>query len=219
MVTNADKGGENIMNYTVQSLLQYILKLEQYLHSQSKRIDHLEKGFLYLEEQLEEIKNKPYTNIEKVEYKFDQLKIETLEGVLNIGLNPADQEAIEQFSVKNEELNVDDVHRELKQQIFEQCVESIHSYLQEECPKKIEDFAKNYEYELDETYKAIIIEDIRKQLEGRITYYLQRLRLHEQTDIKEKIQWIEEKVKKDIDQSIDHFFKHFPNKKKGDELS
>ena len=36
-----------------------------------------------------------------MEYKFDQLKVETLEGTLNIGLNPSDLQAIEDFSVPN----------------------------------------------------------------------------------------------------------------------
>ena len=34
-----------------------------------------------------------------MEYKFDQLKVETLEGTLNIGLNPSDLQGIEDFSV------------------------------------------------------------------------------------------------------------------------
>ena len=36
-----------------------------------------------------------------MEYKFDQLKVETLEGTLNIGLNPSDLQGIEDFSVPN----------------------------------------------------------------------------------------------------------------------
>ena len=34
------------------------------------------------------LKEAPSTKIDRIEYKFDQLKIETLEGTLNIGLNP-----------------------------------------------------------------------------------------------------------------------------------
>ena len=35
----------------------------------------------------------------ELEYKFDQLKVETLEGTLNIGLNPSDLQGIEDFSI------------------------------------------------------------------------------------------------------------------------
>lgn len=45
------------------------------------------------------IKDKPTTNIERIDYQFDQLKIERLEGTLNIGLNPSDPNSVQNFEV------------------------------------------------------------------------------------------------------------------------
>lgn len=207
------------MDYQLQVFLQYLMKLEQHLLSQNKRVDQLEKTCRFLEEQLEELKNKPYTNIEKIEYKFDQLKVEKLEGVLNIGLNPNDPSAIDQFEVQNDQVEANDFLRELKKQIYEQCREKIENYLKEECPKKIKELSENNQLSLDDTYAALMIEDIRRQIDGRLAYYIEHLRLHDQTDVQEKVQLINQQVKKDIEQSIAHFLKHFPNQKKGEDFS
>ncbi|MGD7045241.1 spore germination protein GerPC [Jeotgalibacillus proteolyticus] len=44
-----------------------------------------------IEQKLEERASSPSSvHIEKIEYKFDQLKVETLEGTLSIGLSPSD---------------------------------------------------------------------------------------------------------------------------------
>lgn len=165
---------------------------------------------------MEELKNKPYTNIERVEYKFDQLKIETLEGVLNIGLNPTDPGSIDQFDVQQKGLQVSEVHNELKNQIAKQCHDQIMKYLKDECPKEIQDLSKKQGYFIDATYQQLIIEDIKKQVDGRIMYYMQSLRLHDNVDVKQQVEFVEEKVKEDIRNSVLHFLKHLPNEMKGD---
>lgn len=52
-----------------------------------------------IQTELNRMKENPGTRIDRVEYKFDQLKIERLEGTLNIGLNPAEQEQVENFQI------------------------------------------------------------------------------------------------------------------------
>jgi len=199
--------------YTLQNYLNQLYKHIQY---QNDRVNQLEQTLRLLSNELEELKNRPYTNIERVEYKFDQLKVETLEGVLNIGLNPSDPESIDQFDVQQKGLQVNEIHKELKKQISEQSHYQIIKYLDEECPKEILDMAKKQSFTIDETYQQLIIEDIKKQVNGRIMYYIQSLRLHEDVDVKEQVEFIEEKVKEDIQNSILQFIKHIPNEMKGD---
>ena len=43
-----------------------------------------------MEQKITELQSRPSVHVEKLEYKFDQLKVEKLEGTLNIGLNPTD---------------------------------------------------------------------------------------------------------------------------------
>ncbi|MDQ0162381.1 spore germination protein GerPC [Aeribacillus alveayuensis] len=204
------------MSFDPYNLQHYLDQLYRYIQYQNERMNHLEKTLHILRDQIDELKRKPYTNIEKVEYKFDQLKVETLEGVLNIGLNPTDPESIDQFDVQQKELKVSAIHKEIKNQIYQQCKENIFHYLEEDCPKKIEELAQKHQCKFDKTYQNIMIEDIKKQIDGRIQYYMQTLRLHESVDVKQQVQFVEEKVKKDIENSITHFLKYLPKEMKGD---
>ncbi|WP_243291417.1 spore germination protein GerPC [Bacillus sp. FJAT-47783] len=204
------------MNFDPYRLQQYLDQLYQYILHQSERIDYLEKTLHSLTDELAEIKQKPYTNIEKVEYKFDQLKVETLEGVLNIGLNPTDPESIDQFDVEQKGLQVNEVQKEIKNQIQQQCHTNVMNYLQNECPSKINELAKKHHVNIEETYQFLIIEDIKKQIDGRIMYYLQSLRIHENVDVKQQVEFVERKVKQDIENSIVYFLQKIPKEMKGD---
>ena len=62
----------------------------------------------------------------ELEYKFDQLKVETLEGTLNIGLNPTDLQGIEDFSVPNKNGAASPSRTD---GIFTEIENSIHQYL------------------------------------------------------------------------------------------
>ena len=58
-----------------------------------------------------------------MEYKFDQLKVETLEGTLNIGLNPSDLQGIEDFSVPG---NKGTLHPKERMSMFTEIESSIN---------------------------------------------------------------------------------------------
>lgn len=54
-----------------------------------------------LSQELTTMRDTPKINVEKIEYKFDQLKVESLDGTLNIGLNPNSlKETIEDLAVE-----------------------------------------------------------------------------------------------------------------------
>ena len=84
------------MNQDVYQILQ---SMQAYIYQQDKVLRDLQKKIQTIEETVSEIKKTTFCQIERMEYKFDQLKVETLEGTLNIGLNPSDLQAIEDFSV------------------------------------------------------------------------------------------------------------------------
>ena len=69
------------------------------MHKQDQKIRSLQQKMISMEQKITELQNRPPVHVEKMEYKFDQLKVETLEGTLNIGLNPTDLQGIEDFSV------------------------------------------------------------------------------------------------------------------------
>ncbi len=205
------------MEMNMYRLQQYLDQMYQYVLHQNQRIDDLEQTLRSLKKEMAELKDRPYTNIEKVEYKFDQLKVETLEGVLNIGLNPTDTEAIDSFDVQQKGLHVNDVHKEIKNQIQQQCQMNMMNYLEEECPNTLKKISERYEIALEPMYEQLIIEDIKKQVDSRISYYMQGLRLHDQVNVQQQVEFIDQKVKHDIEQSIQHFIKNIPDEMKGDE--
>lgn len=69
------------------------------IQKHSQQIMMLEKRLNELQQEIQMIKDKPTTNIERIDYQFDQLKIERLEGTLNIGLNPSDPNSVQNFEV------------------------------------------------------------------------------------------------------------------------
>ena len=78
----------------------------QRIQLQEQCIQNLEQKISMLQTEIEELKARPYTKIDNIEYKFDQLKVEKLNGTLNIGLNPFSKEAVEDFSVTGDKIQV-----------------------------------------------------------------------------------------------------------------
>lgn len=192
-----------------------INELYHYLSQQATRIQQLEQALSKLQKEFREMKDKPTTNIDRIEYKFDQLKIETLEGTLNIGLNPSDLNAIDDFSVQNQTMN-SPIQNIDQQQAQMRIQEEIHRYLDGDCFQFIENLNKNNKRTIDDTYYQYIVEDIRRQINHRITYYINQYATQLTGDEKEKYQeQIIEKVKDDIHKSLIAFIENLPNHLKG----
>jgi spore germination protein PC len=194
--------------YYDQSMLQYVQNLYSIVQSQEQKIKELESAVSVLMAEVEELKKRPNTTIEKIEYKFDQLKVETLEGTLNIGLNPTVPDQIENFEVEQQGLQVNNSKRE--EVIFKAAQERLMAFLNEDCVRYIEQLAVQNNYELDDAHKEFIIEDIRKQIDSRITFYLKQGTYNESVPIEAQIGEITSKVKQDVERSISHFIHALP---------
>jgi spore germination protein PC len=190
--------------------MNYLQQLQQYIQQQNQTIQQLNEAIRKLKSDVEKIKKQPYTNIEKIEYKFDQLKVEHLDGTLNIGLNPTDPGQIDNFDVQQGGMNVNGVHQQLREQLFQQCSEDVSQFLNEDCVRLIEQAEHQYDLRLDDPHRKHIIEDIRKQIDSRIQYYINGQPLTEQDSLLDKKQDILRQVKKDVENSIHHFLNHLP---------
>ena len=84
-----------------QDIYQILQSMQTYIYNQDKLIRGMQKKIQIFREAISEFQKRPPVHIDRMEYKFDQLKVETLEGTLNIGLNPSDLQGIEDFSVPN----------------------------------------------------------------------------------------------------------------------
>ncbi|WP_317965641.1 spore germination protein GerPC [Paenibacillus sp. CCS19] len=81
----------------------WISRVEQTLRHQHEQIAMLQKRIDMLMAQVQAAEAKPTYHIDKIEYQFDQLKIEKLDGTLNIGIQPSgdgSESDIDQFIVQ-----------------------------------------------------------------------------------------------------------------------
>ncbi|MGM0874553.1 MAG: spore germination protein GerPC [Bacillota bacterium] len=196
--------------YYTNDTMNYLQQLQHYIQQQDRRIQQLHETIKELRSDIEQIKNQPHTNIEKIEYKFDQLKVENLNGTLNIGLNPTNPEQIENFDVQQKGMNVNGVQQQVRDDLFQQCSAEVNQFLNEDCVRFIEQAEQQYDLRLDDLHRKHIIDDIRKQIDSRIQYYLNGQPLTEQESLLDKKQEILIQVKKDVENSIMHFLNHLP---------
>ncbi|CUA79292.1 spore germination protein GerPC [Anoxybacillus suryakundensis] len=184
----------------------YFKQLETYLKWQQQKMQLLEQAVNDLQQQYEQLKKKPRTTIEKIEYHFDQLKVETLEGTLNIGLNPATfgEDTIENFAVPQSQTIIPQ-----PAPIFRDIQTAVHEYLQQEGENIIARTEQTYGRSLDSAYRQFILQDIARQIDDRIHFYLRQYGEHEHENDALQ-QTIISYLKRDIEHSIDTFLKHLP---------
>ncbi|MEH7235539.1 spore germination protein GerPC [Bacillus sp. JJ1562] len=195
----------------------YIRSLHYYIQQQNQRISQLEAILQNIEKELKEIKNKPTTHIEKIEYKFDQLKVETLEGTLNIGLNPMNGEQIEDFAVSQSKMNVPDV-RQTHKKFIDAIQDHIDAYLSNECSVNIQTMLTQERKSLPDEHVQFIVEDIQKQINERIIYYVEQKQSELQEPTRENVIFsdIVDRLKADIQNSIRAYLNNLPeNMKEG----
>ncbi|TLS37921.1 spore germination protein GerPC [Pseudalkalibacillus caeni] len=194
-------------------------QLQQAIHQQNQRIQQLENVIGRLQQELTNIKEEPRTNIERVEYKFDQLKIEQLDGTLNIGLTPNGKaEAIEEFSVNGNSINGEGANAPYPETIHA-VQRGVQDYLQNAVWKDMQEIEQRLNYPLDPPYRQFIIEDIKKQVDQRINYYLNEMGNRVQTDDPSDLEnSVIKKVNKDIYNTIETFIKNLPKGTDNNEL-
>lgn len=192
-------------------LLQWV---QMTLQAHENRIATLEHTIQKIQEEIKQLKDKPSIRVDKIEYKFDQLKVETLEGTLNIGLNPSDLANIEDFAVENQSLNTP-IHPKAQMQRSMKIEESIYQYLETELPALFKETQNQINVRLDDSYLAFIKQDIMKQLPSRIDYHIQNTTANK-SDGEQRIEEnIIEILKQEIRKGILIFINHLPENVKG----
>ena len=160
-------------------------QLFQHLNWQSQKLLHLEQGIQAILRELEELKKPATPTVDKIEYNFDQLKIEKLEGTLNIGISSGQGKSIEDLSVNGQPL--EQASRSINQENAHFMIirKKINDYLDTEIPSELQNLGRQYNLTLTYEKHTIIIEDLRQQIDERIRHYNSEAT-------------ITEKVKKDI---------------------
>ncbi|NWQ41210.1 spore gernimation protein [Bacillus sp. EB106-08-02-XG196] len=192
-------------------LLQWV---QMTLQTQEKRIAILEQTIQKLQEEMKQLKDKPSIKVDKIEYKFDQLKVETLDGTLNIGLNPSDLANIEDFAVQNQSINTP-IHPKAQMQRSMKIEESIYHYLETDLPALFKETQNQLNVSLDDSYLDFIKQDILKQLPARIDYHIQNSSASNREGEVHTEESIVELIKQEIRKGILIFINHLPENVKG----
>ncbi|MDR7074584.1 spore germination protein GerPC [Fictibacillus barbaricus] len=187
----------------------YLNKLQQMINDQNEKISELEMQVRQLKKQIKEINDKPQT----VEYKFEQLKIDKLEGTLHIGLgHSADsKDMIEQFTVGQN--TVQTPQRQMRANIenpsYREMLKAMDEFFVKEVPVYLRSLETKTKVPLDDAYRIFIMEDVQRQVPGRIKHYLTKYEPKDERGRKDIIQ----KTKEDIYRGIETFIVHLKDSK------
>jgi len=163
------------------------LEVGQKLQQQHAQIEMLTAEVARLCEKVKELEARPVYAIESIQYHFDQLKVEKLEGTLNIGMTApgVDGEpfsgngngAIDQLAVPKKQVFPSAANAITPPSAeYEAIYAEINRYLDTEAPIKLQRLEAEYGIPIDPYHRRIIVEDVRKQMPARIQYYLQKLK-------------------------------------------
>lgn len=200
-----------------QAFPDYFQQLYSYVMQQDQRIQSLEKTISELKKELGEMKQRPAFHIDKIEYKFDQLKVESLDGTLNIGLNPSDlQKNIEDFAVQNGSFPPPVMDPKQQFQRSLEVEEEIYRYLETDLPLLIQQTAEKMDRKIEENYLEFIKEDIKKQVPNRVQFYLQQMPLrNEKEDTGTWKNQIVTQIIKEMENGVRTFLANLPDNRKG----
>jgi spore germination protein PC len=189
-------------------------QLYQYIDMLNTKIVALEQKVNELSQELMTIKETPKINVERIEYKFDQLKVESLDGTLNIGLNPSNlKDTIEDLAVE-QNVNVKSI-KDLTP-YKERITKEIQAYIQTELPTLIQDNEMQFQRSLDPSYYEMVQQDLLNQMPQRIDFYLENIPHVESKQSEEE--WerkIISKIKKDIQTALFSFMSQMPENMEG----
>lgn len=198
--------------YMNSDFIQYFQQLHGYLQAQCEKIEQMNNMIKQMQKDLNELKDKNTPPpVIRNEYKFDLLKVERLEGTLNIGLNPNGAEgSVGEFEV-NQSMDLPSSNKR-DPELFQRLQEKVNDYLSCEAPQMLESLEDKYACPLNEAYRQFILDDVTKQIDKRIQHYAWRINTDqlEPEQLASTEEAIVQKVKRDIDHSLEAFIKNLP---------
>ncbi|MFB9330617.1 spore germination protein GerPC [Paenibacillus aurantiacus] len=171
------------------------------LQEQQQLMSEFQRQLDELRARLQAAESRPVYHIEKMEYAFDQLKVEKLDGTLNIGMTPPSEEYIKEIgqlvlpggltaSGKTPPATGDTAMSgpnqfpsmgassgpgaTAPQPPYPEIRQQVDMYLNQVAPEKLAQLENEFGIPLDPYHRRLIIDDIRKQMSARIQYYIQQ---------------------------------------------
>ncbi|AOZ91027.1 spore germination protein GerPC [Paenibacillus crassostreae] len=179
----------------------YVQQLFNELRMQSDKIQQLEKRYGELQSEIEHLKNKKSANIGPINYHFEQLKIEKLEGTLNIGINPNEGNNFEEVMVNGQPIGTNEAENKA---LYEKIHPTVKQYVQEEVPKQLAYLASERNLNMNPQFIHMVTQDLQQQMDGRINEYLGQMpKLKERSETDEEVcNSIIKQIQVDIDIAV-----------------
>lgn len=194
----------------------YFQKLNDYLAWQTERIRFLETRLNQLAQEVEALKSQRAVHIDRIEYNFDQLKVDKLEGTLNVGLSPAGlgDKSLDDVSVGGQVIRTNTA----KSEAFARIRSTVDQYLDTQAPEELQQFENQFQIQLGDSFRKLMIEDLRRQTGERIKHYIQHLVDPNQLELTpEQEQEITARVEADIRAGMEAYIRK--KQANGDELN
>ncbi len=183
------------------------------------KTESFESMITTLQNEVTQLKSSPQTSIE---YKFDQLKIETLEGTLNIGLTPGGNgfENIEDFGVNGGNFNVNqqqqDTEAPYTNEMYNWINQGVDHYLNNDIFNDIKKSERQSQYQLNESQLKLVVEDIKKQMGLRLPHYMMAAKKENiRSNPAQEADRIMTQIKKDILTGIEIYLNNEKKKSQG----
>ncbi|CAM4235065.1 spore germination protein GerPC [Paenibacillus tarimensis] len=169
---------------------EYWHNMHHVILEQKARLQAMESRIASLEQRISELERKPFYTVERLEYHFDQLKIQQLEGTLNIGMTPPGTELsknIDQLAVPDkpgvsDQQAVPPVHEE-EEEAFQEVLERVSFFIDSQALHDIEHLEQEQEITLDAHHRRLIVRDIKGQAATRARYYWSKLQEDSNSDV------------------------------------
>ncbi|MGE7824230.1 spore germination protein GerPC [Paenibacillus sp. NPDC093718] len=191
----------------------YLQQLFYILQTQSEQLSRMEQTLKEMRSEIDQLRQGSEKTIDRVEYNFDLLKIEKLEGTLNIGLMPKDGQSLDDITVNGQPPLELSQSGKFGGELYSNIYHNVSRYLEDTVPQQIERMIPEANSVLGDEYAAVIIEDVRKQLGDRITVYLKQYQTNRETmDPQEVEQSIVKQVKSEIASAVEQ---HLLNLQRG----
>lgn len=196
---------------------QYLTMLLDRIYSliawQYIRTDQLEQTLSGVQAELKRIASLPNQHIEKIDYNFEHLKIEKLDGTLIIGLAPSDTGMIEQMDAGgqlSEDIKLGNSTSQQPQHPFAPVQDPIHDYIHYTVPDLLDDCARDQQREpLTHEQKEEIRADLLRQTDERIRLYMQHYGKGGELPLDAIEPVVLEQVKQDIAAALPLYMDHY----------
>lgn len=197
--------------HQLYAMLDHLQRANQW---QLEKINKLEQEMDVLKQQIQKLQSEPRNHIDKIEYHFDQLKVENLNGKLSIGVNPQDAGAIDEMWVAGKySEGVKPPQDVAAPQMTENETESLHEevrkYIDEDITASLLKKAGDRNVTLTSENIKAIVEDMVRQSNTRIKDYVTHFLSVENKPNEDARASAMSKVKQDLYDAMENYLDYF----------